>query len=44
MKGGLVKGTEFESWEGQEFSFLHVVQAGFGAHRAACPVGNAAGA
>jgi hypothetical protein len=33
------EGSEFESWYGQEFSVLHVVHNGFGAHPASYPVG-----
>jgi hypothetical protein len=33
------KGSEFESRWGQEFSFLHVVQTGSGAHPVSYPMG-----
>jgi hypothetical protein len=32
--GWTTEGSDFESQEGEEFSFLHVVQIGFGAHPA----------
>jgi hypothetical protein len=33
------RGAEFESRQGQEFSPLHVVQTGSGAHQASYPMG-----
>jgi hypothetical protein len=30
--GSTTEWSEFESWEGQEFCFLHVVQTGTGVH------------
>jgi hypothetical protein len=35
----MTEGSEFESREGQEFSLLHVLQTGFGAHSASYPMG-----
>jgi hypothetical protein len=35
-------GSEFESRQGQEFLFLHVVQTGSVAHPASCPLGKGA--
>jgi hypothetical protein len=37
--GLTTKGSEFESRWGQEFSLLHVVQTGSGAHPASYPMG-----
>jgi hypothetical protein len=31
--------SEFESWQGQEFKFLLIVQAGFAVHPARYPMG-----
>jgi hypothetical protein len=39
VTGWTIKGSEFESLQGQEFSFLHVVQAGIGVHPASYPMG-----
>jgi hypothetical protein len=38
-KGWTTKGSGFESRWGQEFSLLHVVQTGSGAHPASYPTG-----
>jgi hypothetical protein len=37
--GWMAEGSKFESWEGQEFSLLHVIQTGSGAHPASYPIG-----
>jgi hypothetical protein len=37
--GWTTEGSEFESRWGQEFSLLHVVQTGSGAHPASYPMG-----
>jgi hypothetical protein len=37
--GWMREGSEFESHYSQEFSFLHVVQTGSGAHPASYPMG-----
>jgi hypothetical protein len=37
--GWTTEGSEFESRQGQEFSLLHVVQAGSGAHPTSYPMG-----
>jgi hypothetical protein len=37
-KGWKIKGSEFESRWGQEFSLLYVVQTGSGVHSASYPV------
>jgi hypothetical protein len=37
--GWMTKGSELESWWGQEFSLLHVIQTGSGAHSASYPMG-----
>jgi hypothetical protein len=35
--GLTAEGSEFDSWQGQDFLPLHVVQTGSGAH--SCPLG-----
>jgi hypothetical protein len=35
----MAEGSEFESWRRQEFSLLHVVQIGSGAHLTSYPMG-----
>jgi hypothetical protein len=37
--GWTTEGCEFESWEGQEFSLLHVAQTGSGVHSVSYPMG-----
>jgi hypothetical protein len=37
--GWTAEGSEFESWQSQEFSLLHVVQTGIGAHTASYSMG-----
>jgi hypothetical protein len=37
VTGWTTEGSEFESRQGQEFSLLHVVQTGFGAHPGSYP-------
>jgi hypothetical protein len=39
-KGWMTEGSEFESRQGKEFSLLHVVQTGSGAHPASYKMGN----
>jgi hypothetical protein len=39
VKRWKTEGSEFESLYGQEFSLLHVVQTGSGAHSASYPMG-----
>jgi hypothetical protein len=40
--GWMTKGSEFESRWGQEFSLIHVIQTGSGAHPASYPMGTGA--
>jgi hypothetical protein len=37
--GWKTKGLEFECWWGQEFSLLHFIETGSGAHLASYPMG-----
>jgi hypothetical protein len=37
--GWTAEGLEFESWQGQEFSLLHIVHTGSGTHLASYPMG-----
>jgi hypothetical protein len=34
----MTEGSEFEPWQGQVYSLLHVVQTGCGAHPGFCPM------
>jgi hypothetical protein len=36
--GWATKELEFKSWQGEEFSFLHIIQTGSGAHPASYPM------